>query len=180
MAKSTHRAFFDAEKFTERLMEIFDSLPNEIDRQETVSRLEALIEFLNTLKNRIAGIPTQRDASAVRSALIELRAFFAEAKSNPSFAPIIGAKPVSQRSTPAAITPEEIDRANSMISRYQSLPTDELRVALQAENLRGLKAVANAIGVRTATRVTRDALIHQIATKITNTRGYRSLRDGAS
>ena len=52
-------------------------------------------------------------------------------------------------------------------------------LALNELSARDLKAVASVMGVRSNQRTSRDALAHQIATKITNTRGYRSLRDGA-
>jgi hypothetical protein len=65
------------------------------------------------------------------------------------------------------------------IERFESLPIDQLRTALSELSGRDLKAVASLLGIRSSQRTSHDALSHQIATKITNTRGYLSLRDGS-
>ena len=40
-------AFFEAEKFTQRLGELVDALSSEADKQQVVSQLETLIRFLS-------------------------------------------------------------------------------------------------------------------------------------
>jgi hypothetical protein len=180
MARRNRRAFFEAENFAKYLGELIDSLPAEPDRQQVVSQLETLIQFLSTLKSRVEGIPTQQDALTARAAIDRLQALFIQAKSNPILAAAVGMKITSPRQSPPPITPEEVERANSAISRFESLPIDQLRAALEEMNVRDLQAVANAVGVRTNRRTAREALVHQVATKITTARGYRSLRDGTS
>jgi hypothetical protein len=145
----------------------------------TQAGLEALIQFLSELKTRLESIPTYQDAGAARTAVDGLTELFAEAKSNPMLGAAIGIKPAAPRQRPPTITSEEIGRAKSAIARFESLPIDEIRTALDEMSVRDLQGVANAIGIRTQ-RLGRETLAHQVATKITNTRGYRSLRDGTN
>jgi hypothetical protein len=170
--------FFDGDKFAQNLGALLDELPSESSRQQVVSQLEALIQFLSDLKARLALIPTREDAGAARKALDELAYLFAQAKSNSVLGAAVGIRTARQRAKPQTITSEEIEEAKSAIARFESLPTDQLRGSLSELSGRDLKAVANILGIRSTQRTSRDSLSHQIATKISNTRGYRSLRDG--
>jgi len=178
--KKRGSAFFDAEKFTQRLGELIDALPSDADKQQVVSQLETLIRFLSDLKTRLESIPSHQDAGAARVALDKVRALFVEAKSNPVLGAALGVKATEPRQKQPTITSEEIERARSAIAQFDSLPIDEIRSALERMSVRELQSVADAIGVRATQRTARDKLVHQVATKITNTRGYRSLRDGAN
>ena len=100
-------------------------------------------------------------------------------KSSPILSAAAGMNVASPRSTVPVPSPDEIQNANLALARFESLPIDQLRVALGQMGLRELKAMATSIGVRSTQRMSQEALAHQIATKITNTRGYRSLRDGS-
>jgi hypothetical protein len=179
LQKKSRRDFFDAQKFAQTLGALIDTLPSEASRQRVVSQLELLIQFLTDLKGRLAAIPTQEDAIRVREALDDLAALFTQAKSNPVLGTAIGVSMAPQRAKPPTITAEEVERAKLVIARFEPLPIDQLRASLAEMSARDLKAVANVLGIRSTQRTSHDALSHQIATKITNTRGYRSLRDGA-
>jgi hypothetical protein len=178
-AKKRSSAFFEAQKFAQHLGELIDALPSGANKQQVVSQLEALIQFLSDLKTRLESIPTHQDAGAARTAVDKLTALFAEAKSNPVLGAAIGIKVTGPRRRPPAITSDEVGAAKSAIARFESLPIDEIRTALDGMSVRDLQCVANALGIRT-TRAARETLVHQVATKITNTRGYRSLRDGTN
>jgi hypothetical protein len=181
MATKKHdNTFFNAEKFTQRLGELVDALPSDADKQQAVSQLETLIRFLTDLKTRLEGIPSHQDAGAARAAVDKLRALFVEATSNPVLAAALGIKATEPRQKQPTITSEEVERAKSAVTQFDSLPIDEIRTALERMSVRELQSVANAIGVRATQRTARDTLVHQVATKIANTRGYRSLRDGAN
>jgi hypothetical protein len=180
MQKRSRATFFEAEKFAKRLGELIDTLPTEEDRNRIASELDVLIQFLTTLKSHLQSVPTQQDALATRSAIDQLRSLFVHAKTNPFLASAFGIKAALPRPKAPAITPEEIERTNLAISKFDSLPIDELRSTLDKMSIRELKAVASAVGVRTSSRTAREALVQHVATKISNTRGYRSLRDGVS
>ncbi len=178
MIKKNSNAFFEAEKFAKRLSELIDSLPSESGRQQLASQLETLIQFLSVLKSHLAIIPTQEETIAARTAVDTLNSLFAQAKSNPLLGAALGIKATAPRKKPPAITSEEIERANTAISQFSSLPSDRLRSALDGMSVRDLQAAASAMGMQTTQSMARDVLVQRVATEITNTRGYRSLRDG--
>jgi hypothetical protein len=169
---------FDGQKFTRKLAALLDDLPSESSKQQVISQLQALIQFLSDLKERLAAIPTRDDATGARKALDELASLFVQAKSSPVLGIAVGVSTTRQREKQPSITSEEIDQAKSMVGRLESLPIDQLRASLSGLSARDLKGVASILGIRSTQRTSRESLSHQIATKISNTRGYRSLRDG--
>src|SRR5262249_18286365 len=128
--KTRRKDLFDAQKFTRSLGALVDALPSEADRQQVLSQLETLIQFLVDLKDRIAAIPTREDASSTSAALDNLALLFAQVKSNPILGAAVGVSTATQRPRPAAITSEEIERAKLAIVHFESLPIDRLRVSL--------------------------------------------------
>jgi hypothetical protein len=178
--KKRGSAFFEAEKFAQHLGELVDALPSDADKQQVVLQLETLIGFLSDLKTRLEGIPSHQDAGAARMAVEKLRALFVEATSNPILGAALGIKATEPRQKQPTITSEEVERAKSALAQFDSLPIEDIRTALERMSVRELQTVANAMGVRATQRTARETLVHQVATKITNTRGYRSLRGGAS
>jgi hypothetical protein len=178
-SKKRDGAFFEGEKFLKGLGELIDALPSDAETQRIVVELETLIQFLSDLKARLQSLPTHQDAGAARTAVDTLTELFIQAKSNPVVGAAIGIKAAGPRQKQPMITSEDVERAKSAITQFDSLPIDEVRAALEAMSTRDLQGVADSIGIRTA-RTARETLVHQVATKITNTRGYRSLRDGAS
>jgi hypothetical protein len=64
----------------------------------------------------------------------------------------------------------------------QSLPFDKIREELlgPTHSSASLRAIAAALGIKTDTRVGRDAMAHQIAMSIANYRGYEQLSGQAS
>lgn len=178
MPTKTDGGFFKAQAFTQSLRTLLASLPSDAEKQQVSSQLDALIRFLTELRERLTSIPSQDDATAARAALDRLDAWFASAKGNPVVAAAVGVKPRAVRAKPAPFSSDDAERARAAIARFDTLPIDELRNALNGMLPRELQSVASAMGIRTTRRSTHDALAQQIATKITNSRGYRSLRDG--
>jgi hypothetical protein len=176
--KKRNEGYFDGNKFAQDLGALLDGLPSESNRQQVVSQLQTLIQFLSDLKGRLAAIPTLEEATGARKAIDELASLFAQAKSNPVLGAAVGVSKARQRPKPPPVTSEEIDRAKLMMTRFESLPIDQLRTAVNDLSSRDLRAVASALGIRSSQRTSHAALAHQIATKISNTRGYRNLRDG--
>jgi hypothetical protein len=178
MAKKVSGTFLDGERFAKSLGELLDTLPSTSEKQHIISQLEVIIRFLGDVKDRLESIPTKQDASGARAALETLKSIAAETKSNPILGLVLGIKSTIARSAPAPISSEEIEQANLSLAQFEALPAEELRIALDRLDGRGLQAVADALGLKISRRTARVALVHQIATKITNRRGYRSLRDG--
>ncbi len=180
MATKKGKNFLQAQKFTQALSTLIDSLPSETDKREVISQLETLSQFVTDLKSRVEAIPTQQDSASARAAIDKLALLFEQAKSSPVLGAALCVSSAPSRSKETPLTPDEVERARTALEQFESLPLDEIRNALGKMSPRDLKAVASAIGIRTTQRTAHDALVHQVATKITNNRGYRSLRDGAA
>jgi len=178
MATKRGGAFFKVQAFTQSLRTLLASLPSDAERHDVSSQLDALIRFLMELRERVTAIPSRDDAASASAALERLDAWFAAAKANPVVATAVGVKPRAVRPKPALFSSEDVERAKAAIARFDALPIDEIRRILDQMSPRELQSVASAMGIRTTRGSTHDALGQQIATKITNARGYRSLRDG--
>ena len=178
MPRQRPGGFFKTQAFTRSFRALLDSLPSEADRQRTAAELDALIQFLTELRERLTAIPSRDDAIGAREALDRLDAWFTTVKESPIVAAAIGVKPTAARPKSVPLSSEDIERAKATLATLDPLPIDELRTTLNQMAPRELRSVASAIGIRTTQRVAHDAVAHQIATKITNTRGYKSLKEG--
>jgi hypothetical protein len=179
MATKKSGDFFKGLSFTKGLRALLDSLPSESERRQIDAQLQTLIDFLTDLRHRLSNIPSREDAAASRAAVDQLDALFAQAKSNPFLATALGVKVTASRRKPAPVSSDDISRARSTLARLQTLTLHEIRATLNPMARIELQAVASALGIRGTQRSTHESLVQQVATKITNTRGYRSLRDGA-
>ena len=178
MPRQRPGGFFKTQAFTRSFRALLDSLPSEADRQRTAAELDALIQFLTELRERLTAIPSRDDAIGAREALDRLDAWFTTVKESPIVAAAIGVKPTAARPKSVPLSSEDIERAKATLATLDPLPIDELRTTLNQMAPRELRSVASAIGIRTTQRVAHDAVAHQIATKITNARGYKSLKEG--
>jgi hypothetical protein len=167
---------FDADSFVQRLTKLVECLPTADEMQRNTAALDEIIRFLMNMRERIAKIPTREDATSVRLALEELSDLFTKAQSNPVLAAAVGLRAPPLRSPTPVLSTEDIEDAKRAIAQFERLPIDQLRLALEDKSTGELKALAAQLGIHSAHRISREALAHQIATKITNTRGYRSLR----
>jgi len=71
-------------------------------------------------------------------------------------------------------------RVDEMLLRFESMTFDQIREALRSDsfcNLPELRALATTLGLRTVSRLRRDALAQKILTQLANSRGYKSLSD---
>jgi hypothetical protein len=137
-----------------------------------------MIRFLSDLKERVASLPTRDDAEAMRLALGDLSVLFAKAKTNPLLAAAIGMRTAPPRPLKLIPSSEGVEGAKRAIAQFDQLPIDQIRSALASKSLSELRALATELGIRSTQRTSHDGLCHQIATRVTNTRGYRSLRNG--
>lgn len=78
-------------------------------------------------------------------------------------------------------TNDEVATAQRILGELQVLPIDQMRMRLNDEGaipVRLLQAMASQLGIRSVLRTGRDVLAHQVASKISNYRGYKGLRAG--
>lgn len=172
----------ELKKLTNNLREFSASLPTQVEKQELHQSISAIIEFLSGIQRMGAAMPTSENTAELESALRALDQFSDRAKTNPGIAALLGipqARP--SRPRPAAYTNDETATAQRVLSELQALPIDQMRLRLQDESaisIRLLQAMASQLGIRSVLRTGRDVLAHQIASKISNYRGYQGLRAG--
>jgi hypothetical protein len=169
---------FDPDEFVRHLGRLVESLPSSEEQHRNAAAIDAIIRFLVDMKQRLATVPTQEEAKSIRLALDGLSALFAKAKSNPVIAAAVGMRPPTLRPTTPVVSADDIENARRAIAQFDELPIDQLRLALADKSLSELKGLATELGLRSTKRTSHESLAHQIATRITNTRGYRSLRKG--
>ncbi|MGN8546461.1 hypothetical protein ACQPTN_17015 [Bradyrhizobium sp. 13971] len=176
--RKSGRGSFDADGFVKLLAQLVETLPSIDEQEKSAAALDAMIRYLTDVKERVASMPTRDDTKAMKLTLEDLSALFAKAKANPLLAAAIGIRTLAPRPSTSLPSSEEVENAKRSIAQFDELPIDEIRSALANKNSVELKALATELGLRSTQRSSREGLCHQIATRITNTRGYRSLRDG--
>jgi len=181
MAKKTGKEI-EFKKLTDSLREFTSSLPTESDKEELRRSLTAIVEFLSEVQRWASAAPTREGTAAMENAMRSLDQFAERARSNPGISMLLGVpQPRPSRPKTAAYTGEETNTAQRTLAEMQALPIDQIRTRLQDESaipMRVLQAMAAQLGIRSVQRLGRDVLTHQIASKISNFRGYQGLRAG--
>ncbi len=181
MAKNIGKSM-QLRKLTTSLREFADSLPTESEKQELQRTITVIVDFLAGIQRLVAATPSKENTVTMQNALHSLDQFAEQAKSNPAIALLLGVpQPRRSKPKPATYAIEETTEAQQLLMEIQSLPVDEMRSRLQDEaavTLRLLQALATQLGIRSVQRMGRDVLAHQIASKISNYRGYQGLRAG--
>ncbi len=80
----------------------------------------------------------------------------------------------------SASSEEKRARARKTLEELEGLSVEEVRSRLEpasAYSVTDLRAVAKELGIGSPTKLKREALVHQIATKLANYQGYRLLGD---
>jgi hypothetical protein len=165
--------------FLEGIRALADALPSEAEKEEARSRLSQLVEFLSDMRSRLASVPSREDAAQARIAIEELEGLLSKANANPVLAAALGLRK-AERKRPRTEAPsyEENSRAKEALSVLEALPADEIQTSLRDEekySTSRLRAIALQLGIRATSKTSREALIHQIATRIANYRGYQDL-----
>lgn len=163
------------------LRALVESLPSESEKQHIAADLDLVIEFLTEIKKTVNSLPSQEGAAVVRSAADSLETQFSRARASAPLAAALGLRPADRRPKSSRLAEADFDRARMLLERLEKLPIDELRADLEntsATAPRDLHAIAALMGIGSTQRTSRDALAHQIASKIGNARGYETLRRG--
>lgn len=161
----------------EQLKNLVASLPTEAEKQEIKNNLSVVGSFFLEMRQLLDAFPTAANVSDVQTAATKLTEVLDRIEANPQVASILGIR--HQATRPRILQPSEADiaEAKSELTRLRLLPVDEIRQDLlrTSHSASRLRAIAAALGVKTDTRVGRDAMAHQIAMSIANYRGYEQL-----
>lgn len=167
------------QKFVSSLNGVLEGLPSESEKREIESGFLKLIGLLTDLKTAFEILPQADETEALRVALQRLQEVLSKADKDPVLAGLLGLARPQARTRQKHESPEEVLSAtNTFVNELEALPLDDIRSRLEANvyPLTLLRSVASALGVSPNSKLNRDALVHQIAMRIANARGYQRLR----
>jgi hypothetical protein len=157
------------------LEQVVALLPTREEKSDIDTALNSLITFLGDLQRSYALLPAQQDLDSVRQGIGQLANIMEAAQENPVIAAAVGSRRPSpaQQKTANTVPPEE---ARQLLAKLQPMSFDAIRSELEAESysVACLRAIARELGIK-GSKLKRESLIHQIAAKIANLRGYRML-----
>jgi len=180
MTDNVRRRPGHTKQFLERLRDLFGALPSESEKREAEAQFSSLIEFLTQLRQNLREVPEQESTGSMLDVVRRLEDLFTRAESDPNLAAVLGLRRATKKKQPKMpSSPQEVAAAESAIGQLQALPIDDVRSKLQSERvytLTALRAIAAGLRIRSAAKLSRDSLVHQITMKLANVRGYEHLR----
>jgi hypothetical protein len=180
MARRRSSGYADLRKFVAGLRDMTDALPTEEERAILRRQFDEILTFLTQARSALDSLPAKEETEGVRRAILALDELSTKANANPILAAAMGQphpRPSRGKATPP--TEQESAKAQLLLKELESLSVDEMSLRLQSEETissRDLIVVAGLLGIRTTRRTTREALVHQLVTKISNFRGYQELQ----
>ena len=182
MGKSEKQHHKKLQSFLSNLDGLLDSLPSESDKQEVTSGFLKLIEFLTDLKTRLELLPSVEEVSTLRDVVQKIEQSMSRAENDPVLAAAFGLGSPRPRRSESRVSRPPSTETKTLLESLESLPVEEIQSKLQANtySLTILRSVASALGIGPAKELGRDALAHQIAMRIANSRGYQHLRGDSS
>ena len=179
MDKPSRNTSFRIKSFLTGLQKTISALPTEAEKEELQTTCTVLIEFLSDLKKNMKDIPSIEDMNTVRETIQSLESLLSKAETSPALSAAFGLrKHATAKKRSPNLTDEEKTRAKAALADFESLQIEEIRLKLSNEgsySVRELRGIASAIGIRSTRSLSRVDLVHRIATKIANYRGYQSL-----
>ena len=184
MPSGKNRGFFNIKKFATTLRELTEGLPTGAEKASIMQQFEEIIAFLGQIQHALGALPGREDTEGVRKAIQALDELAVRAATNPFLASATGLPPRrSSRPKTTPMTEEDRARAQALLDELQSLPIDGMNARIAHEeqvSFRDLNALAFLVGLRTGQHTSRETLVHQIVTKISNFRGYQDLRQAGT
>jgi hypothetical protein len=178
MARAKRQGQFQPKMFLESLRHTLSTLPSISEKHEIQETLTQLMDYLANLQRTFHQLPTIEDTTEVTNAIKRLQELFAHAEANPTLAHVLGLKRslTAERKQPVT-SEEETATARTMLKDLESLSIDEVRTKLEDETfpLSPLRTMAWLTEIRDVESLNREALVHQLVTKIANFRGDQRL-----
>ena len=178
MSRRKRSAYFKTKAFLPSLRDMLSALPGQNEKQEIKNSFTVLIEFLSNVRDKLDALPAADDMKEVNLAIKKLEELFAQAGNNPLLASAVGLRtPSLQKRSKLKMTDSDKTNAKAVLTKLESLPVDKIRSELTKEEfypMSQVRAIGSLMGLRSTAKLSRDALVHQIATKIANYRGYKT------
>lgn len=183
MTKRIQAGYWDIKKFASGLRSLTDGLPTESEKTKLRQDFGEVISFLNETQKALEMLPSAEDALKARKAIEAFEELAEKAKSSATLASALQMQtPRAPKSKTAHLTDEEQRQVQVILDELRSMSIDDMNKRLsdeQAVSSRQLDALASLVGLRPNRRNSRDTVISQISTKISNFRGYQELKDGS-
>lgn len=160
------------------ISELAATLPSDAERTESIAAIRAVEEYLAGIREWLERLPTSENASDLRGALAKFDSLVERADSNPLISRVLGASPRSRPRKEPAAPSSSPETGKRLLAEMESFSIDQIRERLQTDPLittQDLRSVAQLLQLRPSSRITREALAHQLTTRISNDRGYRML-----
>jgi hypothetical protein len=174
MARAKRQGQFQPKMFLESLRHTLSTLPSTAEKQEIQETLTQLMDYLAHLQRVFHQLPTIEDTTEVTNAIKRLQELFAHAEANPTLAQALGFKRASTAERKKPVTSEaETATARAMLKDLESLSIEEVRTKLEDEtfSLSDLRTLALLTEMSDVESLNREALVHQMVTKIATFRG---------
>jgi hypothetical protein len=170
----------DLRKFATSLRDLTDGLPTEEEKTALSRQFEEVVAFLSQTRNALESLPTKEETDGVRKTILAFEELATKVNDNPILAAALGQpQPRASRRKTALLSELETAKAQALVKELESLSIDEMSIRLQDAGIvstRELNAAAAVLGIKTTRKTTRDSLVHQVVTRISNFRGYQELQ----
>ncbi len=163
--------------FVVRLKTVTEALPSSTEREEIRQNIQELINFLQTLNEAVADIPTVEDAQQLRHSLENLERRVQASKGAKLFKLLDTRTRLSTGRAGAASV--NLEEGHKDLENLSKLDLDALKQTVKDENqypVKRLRGILAALGLHVSSKKIRSELADLVVTKISNYRGYESLR----
>src|ERR1700730_10264663 len=172
--------FLDVRRFAKGLCDLTNALPTNEEKAILRKQFDEIMTFLDQTRNALDSLPSGEDMESVRRTARVLEELSSKGDANPFVAAATGRR-ISRAPLPKPmpLTEQENEGAQALLKELNSLSADEMSMRLQSEertSTRELNAAARILGIKTTRRTTREALVQQVVTKVSNFRGYQELQ----
>ena len=174
------RAMAGSSNLFVQLARTLDCLPSAEERDRLLAGFAVIRALVERLEQSFQVLPSQTDAAQARRAVEDIRAFMEKLDSDPVLRAALGVgERIPTGSRPRAPRSSEEVGADvaTAIDALSMMPVDDARTELAGDrySIAAIRRIAAVLGIRGASRLTREALVHQIAMKLANYRGYKRL-----
>lgn len=164
----------------EAIEETLNHFPHDTEKERFIKNIEAIISFLQTLKERVQSLPNAEDQRKVLLAIGDLTKFLQNAEKSPVLAMALGLA-YEKKAIPKLQREEAVPQSvQPLLDELKHLPTEQIQMKLidyKSVTMIQLRALASLLGIKYEQRIKRQDLVDKIVkVGFANIRGYEMLR----
>ncbi len=160
------------------LQQLVETLPTKDELEQFDHDLGELVDYLSIVRASLAEVPSQDEFTDAIKTALRLEELLDRAEANPIVAKALGIERPLTRKTRPPIPQVASESTKALMSLLDKLNIDQARQLLLDEakcSLSEIKEVAQAYGIRSQSRWSRETFASKIVTHLANTRGYKLL-----